>query len=46
VRKELREEDKKQFDGNTLKFDYDDFVSGKELDRNIFVRSGDIVVVH
>lgn len=46
VRKELREEDNNQFEGNTLKFDYDDFVSGKDLEKNIFLRSGDIVIVH
>ncbi len=47
VRKELKGEDKKEFDGNTLKFDYDDFVSGKAkaLEHNIFIRSGDIVIV-
>lgn len=46
VRKELREEDKKLFKGNTLEFDYDDFVSGEDLDKNILVRPGDIVIVH
>jgi polysaccharide export outer membrane protein len=45
VRKELTVEDEKQFKGNTLKFDYDSFVSGKALERNIFIRSGDIVIV-
>jgi polysaccharide biosynthesis/export protein len=46
VRKQLKEEDKDQFKGNTLEFDYDGFVTGKSLDKNIFVRSGDIVIVH
>ncbi|KJS00625.1 MAG: hypothetical protein VR65_11580 [Desulfobulbaceae bacterium BRH_c16a] len=46
VRKKIREADKAQFDGNTLKVDYDDFVSGKSLERNIFVCSGDIVIVN
>ncbi len=45
VRKHLKKDDKNQFEGNTLKFDYDDFVSGKKIDNNIFVRSGDIVIV-
>ena len=45
VRKELRGEDKKLFRNNTLKFDYDEFVSGKELINNVSVRSGDIVIV-
>lgn len=45
VRKHLKEDDKKLFKGNTLVFDYDDFISGEKLERNIFVRSGDIIVV-
>ncbi len=46
VRKNLKNEDNGVFDGNTLEFDYDDFVSGKKLNKNIFVRSGDIVIVN
>lgn len=46
VRKNLRDEDKKVFKENTLDFDYDDFIKGKSLDKNIFIRSGDIVIVH
>jgi polysaccharide export outer membrane protein len=34
------------FKGNTLKFDYDDFLSGKKLEYNIFVKPDDIVIVH
>ncbi len=45
VRKHLKKDDKNQFKGNTLKFDYDDFVSGKKIDNNIYVRSGDIIIV-
>lgn len=45
VRKE-GEKDPKLFDGNTLKFDYDDFLDGENLDRNILLQSGDIVIVH
>lgn len=45
VRKHLKDNDKKIFKGNTLELDYDDFVSGKKLQRNIFVRSGDIIIV-
>ena len=29
---------------NTVKFDYDDLVKGKGLDKNIYIKSGDIVV--
>jgi len=45
VRKQIREEDKAHFDGNTLEFNYDKFVSGKALDSNVFIRSGDILIV-
>ncbi len=46
VRQKLRDGDKKLFKGNTLEFDYDDFVSGKKLETNIYIQSGDIVIVH
>lgn len=38
--------DSKLFDGNTLNFDYDRFVNGEELNKNILIRSGDILIVH
>lgn len=31
---------------NTFDFDYDDLVKGKKLDNNIYIQSGDIVIVH
>lgn len=34
------------FDGNTLKFDYDDFLAGRNLEKNIIIKSGDIIIVH
>ena len=34
------------FKGNTLQFDYDDFLVGKKIENNIFIKSGDIVIVH
>lgn len=34
------------FKGNTLEFDYDDFLKGQKLEKNIFVKSGDIIIVH
>jgi polysaccharide export outer membrane protein len=46
VREKLKESDQEQFKGNTLSFDYDGFVSGKELRKNIMIRSGDIIIVH
>ena len=45
VRKKIKEDDKSLFKGNTLVFDYDDFISGKTLDKNIFVRSNDIIII-
>ncbi len=32
--------------GKTFEFDYDDFLKGKNLQDNIMIQSGDIVVVH
>ena len=46
VRQELKETDKALFQKNKLEFDYDDFVSGKDLVKNIFIRSGDTIIVH
>jgi polysaccharide export outer membrane protein len=45
VRKEVKEQDKSVFKGNTLIFDYDNFVSGKSLDKNIYVRADDIIII-
>lgn len=46
VREKIREADKRIFSGNTLKFDYDEFLKGKNLKRNIYIQPGDIVIVH
>ncbi len=45
VRKDLSAEDTKLFKGNTLKFDYDDFVAGKALEQNIYVHTDDIIII-
>ncbi len=37
--------DKKLFDGNTLDFDYGDFLDGEDLERNILIEPGDIIIV-
>lgn len=37
------ESDKK---GQTFTFDYDDFLKGKDLENNIMIKPGDIIVVH
>ncbi len=46
VRKVVKEKDKRLFKGNTLKFDYDDFLNGKNLQKNISIQAGDIIIVH
>ena len=46
VRKNLLDEDKKIFKDNTLLFEYEQFIKGKSLDKNIIIRSGDIVIVN
>ena len=38
--------DNKLFKGNTLQFDYDEFLEGKKLETNILIKSGDIIIVH
>jgi polysaccharide export outer membrane protein len=37
--------EKKLFKGNTLEFDYGDFLNGKELERNVLLEPGDIIIV-
>jgi polysaccharide export outer membrane protein len=34
------------FKGNTLQFDYDDFLAGKKLEKNIYIKPDDIVIIH
>ena len=46
VRKDAPKEDTALFKGNTLMADYDDFLKGKKLERNIFLKSGDILIIH
>lgn len=38
--------DNKLFTGNTLKYDYDDFLAGKKVEKNILIRPGDFVIAH
>ncbi len=45
VRKDVGKRERKLFDGHTITFDYDRFISGKDIEKNISVRSGDIIVV-
>lgn len=33
-------------EGQTFEFDYDDFLKGKDLEKNIMIEPGDIIVVH
>lgn len=37
---------KKEKKGITFKFDFDDFLKGKDLQKNILIKSGDVIVVH
>ena len=46
VREKVGDNVKKFFEKNTLNFDYNDFVSGEDLDRNILIQNGDIIIVH
>ncbi len=46
IRKNIQERDKPYFQGNTLKFSYDDFVSGKKIESDIFIRPGDFLIVY
>ena len=32
--------------GKTYKFDYDEFLKGQHLEKNILIKSGDVIVVH
>ena len=34
------------FKGNTLSFDYDNFLKGVELEKNIAIKPGDIIIIH
>ena len=46
VREKVGGQESELFEGNTMDFDYDRFISGKEINRNIAIRSGDIIIVH
>ena len=45
VRAQLKEADAELFKGNTMEFDFDKFEAGKDISKNIFIRSGDIIIV-
>lgn len=46
VVRENGSKDSSLFSGNTLGFDYDDFLAGRNLEKNIPIKSGDIIIVH
>jgi polysaccharide biosynthesis/export protein len=46
IRKNVREQEKHLFKNHTLEFDYNDFLKGKNVEKNIDVQSGDVIVVH
>ena len=35
----------KEFQGNTMLFNYSEFLAGKKLEKNIFIKAGDIIIV-
>ena len=45
VRAQLKETDADLFKGNTMEFDFDKFEAGKDISKNITIRSGDIIIV-
>ncbi len=45
VRKDVGRRERKLFDGHTITLDYDRFISGKDIEKNISVRPSDIIVV-
>lgn len=46
VRENLTGADGNIFKNHTLKFDYEDFISGKSIEKNIVIHTGDIIIVH
>ncbi len=48
VRQKLTGDDEELslFEGNILEFDYDDFLDGDDLKRNITLQSNDVIIVH
>lgn len=47
VRNDLKKNKQSQsFSGNTLIFDYGDFLDGKNLEKNVLIQTGDIVIVN
>lgn len=46
VREQVKEKDRGLFQENTIEFNYGDFVSGKDLEKNIMIQSGDIIIVN
>lgn len=46
IRKDVHEKDKGMFKHNELVFDYDDFLKGEDLQKNINVQANDVIVAH
>lgn len=46
VREKVKEKDTALFKKNTLEFDFDDFISGKNLKKNVQIQSGDIIIIN
>lgn len=46
IREKLTGIDERLFEDNILEFDYDDFLDGDDLERNIIIQPNDVIVVH
>lgn len=46
VVREGEDQEKGLFSGNTLNFDYDQFLKGKDLEKNVLILPDDIIIVH
>ncbi len=45
IRQKLKKRDRKIFNNHTLTLDYERFISGKDIEKNVLVRPGDIIVI-
>lgn len=46
VRQKPGKGDEKLFEKNTMEFDYDDFLDGEDLERNIYIQPDDTIIIH
>jgi len=46
IRQNIHEKDKKMFKNHEHVFDYDDFLDGEDMQNNIDIQAGDVIVAH